>query len=1099
MKRLFLFVIALCTCVTFCTQEDTKPPDVWRRTVEPRLSNAEWQAVPPSPAPSSIHTAADACDEIIVTHVQALRVLSFRPRCTDLAIDALERFARTDAGAMSDLSAAFYVRAQRNDWPSDYLRALDAAEQAVAAKPDLPAARFNRALTLEALGLTEEATTAWEQFLKNDRSEWADEARDHHNRLVRQTALDDTRRWQRSRDSLPAALRARDRDAVGRLIAPFPYEASRYFDEVLLPQWASAPTAEHLDSVRLFASELSSRLGDDPFVTGVSGAIAAASPEQLAALQQGHRAFENARSAERELDYGGAAAQYKKAAELMATGHSPYRLRAQLGYAVGISFNQNERPRVLPLLLSIDQEASRHGYRRLRARVQWIRATFLDQSSFIESLAAYDAAAAEYARLHDDQGLAAIHSRRAGVLRNLGHYELAWRAAFNALRGSRHLIEPKDRNALLLETSLTAMALGHPRTALLYQNANVRFLLRALHAARPEEPRRIQALRQQLSIALRHRATIQLHLEHGDSAARDLGESARLLHEDGNRDANVRRLLQSRTEEVRGQSLMRSRPGEAVLAFTKALEGTSPSFRTFHASLLAQRAEAELRAGNDQEAERDLRQSLDVLRQEESAILATRQSGEGEDLWSSYFARFQDTYRVLIRHLVDEGRPAAALTYAERARAFEVVDLVKRLSSAPQIRGMQATPDENSARQTIADIQASLPAGTFLIQYCVLEDRTYTWIIARDAFQQLTSPRVKRADTVRWSTELQEAARNKNRNAADAVLLAAFDGLAAEPLSAIARMPGGSKPGRLVFVPDGAIHGLPIVALRNPETRRYLLEEAPVEISGSITLYLSSLQRDRAIPATTTPSALVIGNPDFDRTLTFAQGMRDLPYAKSEAEQIHALYAPHADLLTGAAATVPAFLERAASHDIVHVAGHAIVNAQQPSHSLLLLAPSPNLSGAIDAQEMLTRLRLDRTRLVILSTCSSAGGLPVGPEGVAPLVRPLLAAGVPAVIGSLWDVDDATTEELMVSFHRHYEEGSDAAEAMRAAQLGLLSKTNHKPGLRSVLAWAPFQVIGHASSPFAARAPTHGGTPLGVHSSPSLQRLDRLRPQRGQD
>jgi CHAT domain-containing protein len=448
---------------------------------------------------------------------------------------------------------------------------------------------------------------------------------------------------------------------------------------------------------------------------------------------------------------------------------------------------------------------------------------------------------------------------------------------------------------------------------------------------------------------------------------------------------------------------------------------------------------------------------------------------------------------------VDEGRPAAALTYAERARAFEVLDLVKRLNSEPQIRGMQATPDENSARRMIAQIQASLPAGTFLIQYCVLEDRTYTWIIARNAFQLLMSPGVKRADTVRWSTELQEAARHKNRNAADAVLLAAYAGLAAQPLATIARMPGGRNPARLVFVPDGAIHGLPIVALRNPETRRYLLEEAPVEISGSITLYLSSLQRDRAIPATATPSALVIGNPAFDRTLTFAQGMRDLPYAKSEAEQIHALYAPHAALLTGAAATVPAFLERAASHDIVHVAGHAIVNAQQPSHSLLLLAPSPNRSGAIDAQEMLTRLRLDRTRLVILSTCSSAGGLPVGPEGVAPLVRPLLAAGVPAVIGSLWDVDDATTEELMVSFHRHYEEGSDAAEAMRAAQLGLLSKTNHNPGLRSVLAWAPFQVIGHASSPFAARAPTHGGTPLGVHSSPSLQRPDRLRPQRGQD
>lgn len=1113
MKRLSLFVMALCTCVTFCNPKDTGRPDMWRRTVEPRLSNAtEWQECrrkPPvagrvveetqcgadEPVAQPLSEPGEACDEIVETHAEALRILSFQPRCTDVAIHALERFARTDAGAMNDVAAAYYLRAQRNDQPSDFLRALDAAEQALAAAPDSPAARFNRALAQEALGLSEEAIQSWEHFLRNESSDWAGEARQRYNRLVQPSALDDTRRWQHSRDSLPAALRAGNRDAVARLIAPFPYEAQRYFDEVLLPQWAAIPSQEHLDAVLLFATELSSRQAGDPFVTDISEAIAKASPGHLTALREGHRAFETARLAELSFRYSEAAAHYKTASELLALGNSPYRLRADLGYAAGLSFNQQERPRVLPLLLSIDQEAVQRGYRRLRARVQWIRAIFLDRVSFIESLAAYDAAAAEYARLHDDQGLTAIHTRRAGVLRILGHNELAWRAAFYAVRRAQHLIGPRDRNALSLETSLTAMALGHPRTALLYQNANVRFLQRALRDAQPADEGRIQGLRQQLSFALRHRAAIQLHLEHSDSAVRDLDQSARLLDEGGNRDANVRRILQAHTDEVRGQALMRSRPREAVTAFSKAMEGIPPSFRTFHASLLAQRAEAELRAGLDQDAERDLRRSLDVLREEESSILATRQSGEGEDLWSSYFSRFQDTYRVLIRHLVDEKRPAAAFTYAERARAFEVLDLVNRLSSQPQIRSMEPTPDENSARRMIAEIQASLPIGTFLIQYCVLDDRTYTWIIARNSFQQLTSLRVRRADTVRWSTELQEAARSRNRNAADTVLLAAFAELAAEPLAAIARMPGGQKPDRLVFVPDGAIHGLPLVALRNPETRRYLLEEAPVEISGSTTLYLSSLQRDRDLSPSATPSALVIGDPDFDESLTFAQGMKRLPHAKSEADQIHALYAPNADILTGNAATVPAFIERAARHDIVHIAGHAIVNAQRPSHSLLLLAPSPNLSGAIDAQDLLTRLKLDRTRLVILSTCSSAGGLPVGPEGVAPLVRPLLAAGVPAVIGSLWDVDDATTEELMVSFHRHYEEGSDAAEAMRAAQLGLLSKTNHNPGLRSVLAWAPFQVIGHASSPFAARAPSLGGKPLGIHSSNSLHRPDRLRPQ----
>ena len=112
----------------------------------------------------------------------------------------------------------------------------------------------------------------------------------------------------------------------------------------------------------------------------------------------------------------------------------------------------------------------------------------------------------------------------------------------------------------------------------------------------------------------------------------------------------------------------------------------------------------------------------------------------------------------------------------------------------------------------------------------------------------------------------------------------------------------------------------------------------------------------------------------------------------------------------------------------------------------------------------------------MLSTCSSAGGLPVGAEGVAPFVRPLIGAGVPAVVGTLWNVEDATAEELLVSFHRHYREGNDAAVALQHAQIGLLTKTNNNPGLTPVFAWAPFQVIGHGSSPFAP-APQHKEKP----------------------
>jgi CHAT domain-containing protein len=244
---------------------------------------------------------------------------------------------------------------------------------------------------------------------------------------------------------------------------------------------------------------------------------------------------------------------------------------------------------------------------------------------------------------------------------------------------------------------------------------------------------------------------------------------------------------------------------------------------------------------------------------------------------------------------------------------------------------------------------------------------------------------------------------------------------------------------------------------------------------------------------TKTPTVLLIGDPEFDRRLVFARDLRRLRYARNEVEELHALYGSRAELLVGKDATVPAVMNGAEHSVAVHVAAHGIVNPQTPSRSLLLLAPSEHHNGALDATELLTRFKTDQTKLVVLAACSSAGGLPVGPEGVAPLVRPLIAAGVPAVIGSLWEVDDATAALLFVSFHRHYEQGEDAATALQRAQLELLGSTH--PGLRSVFAWAPFQVIGHASSPFGPRH-QHGGTRRGLRTQNSLQRVDGLHAQR---
>jgi CHAT domain-containing protein len=431
-------------------------------------------------------------------------------------------------------------------------------------------------------------------------------------------------------------------------------------------------------------------------------------------------------------------------------------------------------------------------------------------------------------------------------------------------------------------------------------------------------------------------------------------------------------------------------------------------------------------------------------------------------MWSSYFSRFSEAYQTLIRLLVDEGRDDEAFDSAEQARAFEPLYLVS-----------EAVPKEfDGTTKRLAEIQQALPIGTQLIEYAVLPDQTTVWLVSREHFSVIHLPAGK-VVIERHASDLQRAAGARNHVLFEAKLYALYDVLLAKPLAKMS-----AKPQRLVIVPDGPMHGLPFAALHNSNTGRYLIQDVPIEIAGSANLYLVSLTRDAALRSAEEPSVLLVGDPAFNADLAFAQGLHPLPHARSECEKISAIYGPHAQLLLERDATIPRFLERARTSAIIHVAAHSIVNAQAPSRSYILLAPAPNQPGPLEAQALLTRLPLDHTRLVVLSTCSSAGGLPVGAEGVAPFVRPLIGAGVPAVIGTLWNVEDATAEELLVSFHRHYREGKDAAVALQLAQTGLLTNknNNNNAGLRSVLAWAPFQVIGHGSSPFAP-APPHKEKP----------------------
>lgn len=99
----------------------------------------------------------------------------------DRAISILQSATQTDpanAKHLSDLSAAYLVKAERTNSKADASNALATANRALEIDRLMPEALFNRALALQRSGLNEDAKVAWQAFLTiDDRSGWADDAR----------------------------------------------------------------------------------------------------------------------------------------------------------------------------------------------------------------------------------------------------------------------------------------------------------------------------------------------------------------------------------------------------------------------------------------------------------------------------------------------------------------------------------------------------------------------------------------------------------------------------------------------------------------------------------------------------------------------------------------------------------------------------------------------------------------------------------------------------------------------------------------------------------------------------------------------------------
>jgi CHAT domain-containing protein len=259
----------------------------------------------------------------------------------------------------------------------------------------------------------------------------------------------------------------------------------------------------------------------------------------------------------------------------------------------------------------------------------------------------------------------------------------------------------------------------------------------------------------------------------------------------------------------------------------------------------------------------------------------------------------------------------------------------------------------------------------------------------------------------------------------------------------------------LIFVPHGVLQSVAFAALWNRETGRYLVEDYLLGLAPSGTVFVQASKRiaSRGEPLR---GALVVGNPHHDRRL-FAD-LPNLAGAEAEATEIAGLY-PESTVLTGRAATKAAFLAGLRVSEVVHYAGHAASGEDAPAKARLFLAADPPVadSGALYLHELGKR-SVPRARVVVLAACRTGAGTVSRVEGALSLGRPFLAAGVPDIVTTLWDIDDSVSRPFFVAFHRALQRRGDPPLALRDVQISFLRGKD--PSSVHPASWSSFMCMG---------------------------------------
>lgn len=243
----------------------------------------------------------------------------------------------------------------------------------------------------------------------------------------------------------------------------------------------------------------------------------------------------------------------------------------------------------------------------------------------------------------------------------------------------------------------------------------------------------------------------------------------------------------------------------------------------------------------------------------------------------------------------------------------------------------------------------------------------------------------------------------------------------------------------LCVIPHGPMHDFPFSALR--DSHGWLGEQVEIFSVPSIPL-LRRRDRENRLTAKHVVALAYPGEPDSKDYLGGAV---------AELRNLHQVF-PKATCLEGRAATPTALFRLAPGADVLHIACHAVLNAESPLLSCLILAADDESNGEATVSQLIN-LSL-RASLVVLSGCQTARGQLTAWDDTVSLAEGCLQAGAQAALGALWYLSDQSTLKLVTRFYENIDAGMIFRQSLFDARRTLI-QNGSKP-----YEWSPFTLIG---------------------------------------